>query len=250
MQESTGALIVYTSSDSVMKVAVNEKLLSADELYEICKNILEYCTHHGYNIARVMAKPFVKKSNEFVMSNKSISFTNAPGRNVISLLDSNGYETLAIGKVSEIFSDSHISKSVKTVNNLDGLMKLIDFAKFNFNGLCVVNFSDLDYYGHKRQKNAFLKCLEDFNYYLPIFLNQLRKDDLMIITSSHGNDPTINGFSHTKEKLPLIVYSPNFVQSKTIVERKSLSDIGATIIDNFEVSSGELIGDSFLDELV
>lgn len=250
MQEKTGALIVYTSSDSVLQIAANEKIIPIDELYDICEKVRNYIDENDYRIGRVIARPFIVKNNEYIRTPKRQDYVPNPSKNVLTLLDKSGYDTLAIGKIKDLFNNKNLTKSVKTTNNLDGLMKLIDFAKSDFTGLCFVNLCDFDsLYGHRRNKDGYLKSLEDLNYYLPIFLNQLKDDDLMIITSDHGNDPTYKGNSHTRENVPLLVYSKKFEKTGWLNERESYADVAATILDNFKIENTLSIGESFLNEL-
>ena len=129
------------------------------------------------------------------------------------------------------------------------MMKVIDFSKGNFNGLLFANFNDFDSeYGHRNDREGYLKALEEFNYYLPILLKNLKKKDLLIITADHGCDPTLNG-SHTKEMVPLLMYCPLFKKGKKMPHRESLSDIGATILDNFGIKNTIGIGKSIFDDL-
>lgn len=250
MQAKTGALIVYTSADSVLQIAANEKIIPVEELYDICEKVRKYTNENGYKIGRIIARPFVEKNGEYTRTPKRHDYAINPPKNALTLLDKNGYDTLAIGKIKDLFNDRNISKSVKTTNNLDGLMKLIDFAKSDFTGLCFINLNDFDtLYGHRRDKNGYLKALEDLNYYLPIFLNQLKDDDLMIITADHGNDPTFKGTDHTRENVPLLVYSRRFEKTGWLNERDTYADIAATILDNFKIENTLDLGESFLNEL-
>ena len=130
------------------------------------------------------------------------------------------------------------------------MMKLIDFAKGNFEGLLWANLNDFDsLYGHRRDREGYLKALEEFNYYLPIFLKNLKKDDLVIITADHGCDPTYKGSDHTREYVPILIYSPIFKKGKMLKDRTTLADIGATILDNFKIMNDLGIGESIFDEL-
>ena len=149
-----------------------------------------------------------------------------------------------------MFNGKNISASIKTKNNLDGLMKLIDFSKGDFEGLCFVNLNDFDSkYGHRRDKDNYLKALEEFNYYLPIFLKNLKPTDLAIFTSDHGNDPTFKGTDHTRENTPLILFSPIINNSRRIGDRTSFADVSATILENFGIENPLEYGRSFYEEI-
>lgn len=250
MHIKTGAIIVYTSADSVLQVAAHESVIPVEELYNICKKISEIVLTEKYKIGRVIARPFVGKVGDFVRTPRRKDFTVVPKENYLDLLYRNGVEVLGIGKIGDIFANKSITTSIKTSNNIDGLMKLIDVAKSNFKGFCFVNLNDFDtLYGHRRDRDGYLKALEELNYYLPIFLNRLKSTDLVIFTADHGNDPTYSGTDHTRENVPLIVYSTKMKGSGKLDNRNTLADIGATIIDNYDIDDTLNTGTSFLELL-
>ena len=250
MHIKSGALIVYTSSDSVLQVAAHEDIVPPQELYDMCKIIRDIVSDEEYKIGRVIARPFTGKVGEFVRTNKRKDFALDPPINVIDILSRNGINTITVGKIGDMFNNKNISNSIKTTNNIDVMMKLTDFAKGNFEGLLWANLNDFDsLYGHRRDREGYLKCLEEFNYYLPIFLKKLKKDDLLIITSDHGCDPTFKGHDHTREMVPILLYSPIFKKGKRIDDRSTMADIGATILDNFRLKNDLGIGESIFNVL-
>ena len=250
MHIKTGAIIVYTSSDSVLQVAAHEDIVSTEELYEICKIIRKIIDDNDYRIARVIARPFTGKVGAFVRSNKRKDFALDPPINVLDILVRNNIDTICIGKIADMFNNKSINVKIKTNDNIDTMMKLIDFAKGNFSGLLWANLNDFDsVYGHRRDREGYLKALEEFNYYLPILLKNLKKDDLIIITADHGCDPTFKGSDHTREYVPILIFSPLFKKGKKIDDRQTLADIGATILDNFNIKNELGIGTSIFDEL-
>ena len=250
MHIKTGALIVYTSSDSVLQVAAHEDIIPVQELYDICKVIRDIVSSEEYRIGRVIARPFTGKVGAFVRTNKRKDFALDPPINVIDILSRNGVETITIGKIGEMFNNKNIATSIKTSDNIDVMMKLTDFAKGKFEGLLWANLNDFDsLYGHRRDREGYLKCLEEFNYYLPIFLKNLKKDDLLIITADHGCDPTFKGHDHTREMVPILVYSPIFKKGKMLNDRSTMADIGATILDNFRLKNELGVGESIFNEL-
>lgn len=249
MHIKTGALILYTSSDSVIKVTAHESIIDPEDLFTICKIIRELTNNETYNISRVVAKPFTGKLNDFsIITSKRKDFTVDPPKNCLDLLYKNDLEVIALGKIGDLFNNRSITKSIKTFNNLDGLMKLIDVTKSDFKGLCALNLNDFDSIAHTRNKDTYYKSLEDFDNYLPIFLNKLTKDDLVIFTSDHGNDPTFHGRDHTRENLPLVIFSKRFTSTGVLYDRNTLSDVSATILDNFNITN-VLTGESILKEL-
>lgn len=250
MHIKTGAPIIYTSCDSVLQVAAHEDIIPVEELYDMCSKIREIVNDEEYKIGRVIARPFTGKVGAFTRTNKRKDYALDPPINVIDLLSRNGIQTIAMGKISDMFNHKNIATTIKTNDNIDVMMKLTDFAKGNFSGLLWANLNDFDsLYGHRRDREGYLKSLEEFNYYLPIFLKNLKKDDLLIITSDHGCDPTFKGHDHTREMVPILIYSPIFKKGKRLPHRSTLADIGATILDNFRLKNELGIGESIFNEL-
>lgn len=250
MHMSTGAIIIYTSADSVLQIAAHEDIVPIEELYDICEKVRDLTKGEDYKIARIIARPFIGKPGSFTRTSKRHDYALDPPINVLDLLDKNRVQTIAIGKISDIFNHKSISVKIKTKDNMDGIMKLIDFAKGDFSGFLFANLNDFDsLYGHRRDREGYLKALEEFNYYLPIFLKNLKKDDLLIITADHGNDPTYKGTDHTREYIPILLYSPVIKGSKRLEDRETFADIGATILDNFGIKNELGLGKSIFDDL-
>ncbi len=250
MHMKTGAIIVYTSADSVLQIAAHEDIIPVEELYKICETVRELTKGDEYKIARVIARPFVGKPGSFTRTPKRHDYALDPPKNVLDLLDKNKVQTIAIGKISDIFNNKSIAVKVRTKDNLDGIMKLIDFAKGDFEGFLFANLNDFDMlYGHRRDREGYLKALEELNYYLPTFLKNLKEDDLFILTADHGNDPTWKGTDHTREYIPIMIYSPSFKYGKRLSDRSTFADIGATVLDNFGIKNDLGIGTSIFDEI-
>lgn len=250
MHMKTGAIIVYTSADSVLQIAAHEDIIPLEKLYKICKIAREITKKSEFKVGRIIARPFVGKPGNFVRTSNRDDFALKPEYNCLDILKENNLDVIALGKIGDIFADKGIKIKIKTKNNLDGLIKLIDFSKNKFTGLCFLNLNDFDsLYGHRRNKNGYLKCLEEFNYYLPIFLKNIKKDDLIIITADHGNDPTYKGTDHTRENVPILFYSSSFKESNRLEDRKTFADISATILDNYNIKNSLKIGTSILDKL-
>lgn len=250
MHMKTGALIVYTSADSVLQVAAHEDVIPVEELYDICEKISKIVFREEYKVGRVIARPFIGKPGEFVRTPRRKDFTQVPPTNVMTCLYDKGFDVIALGKIKDIFADTGISVGLKTKNNIDGIIKLNDFARSDFNGLLFLNLNDFDSsYGHRRDREGYLKCLEELDYYLPTFLNRLRDDDLVIFTADHGNDPTYKGTDHTREYTPIIFFSKSFKYRGELATRKSFACIGATILENFGIENTLGLGESYLDKL-
>ncbi len=251
MQIKTGSIIIYTSADSVLQVAAHEDTIPLETLYKICEKISVLSSAPEFSVARVIARPFHGKVGEFIRDDsKRRDYTSDPPINVLDLLQKNNINTIGIGKIPDLFNNKGFNVSIKTKDNIDTIMKIVDFSKGNFSGLLFANLNDFDtLYGHRRDRKGFLKALEEFNYYLPIILKNLKKEDLLIITADHGNDPTFKGSDHTREDVPILIYSPIFKKSKFINDRETLADVGATILDNFRIKNDLGLGTSIFDEL-
>ena len=250
MHMKTGAIIVYTSADSVLQIAAHEDIIPVDELYKICETVRELTKGDEYKIARVIARPFVGKPGNFTRTPRRHDYALDPPINVLDLLDKNNIATIAIGKISDIFNNKSIAVKVRIRDNMDGIMKLIDFAKGDFKGLLFANLNDFDMlYGHRRDRDGYLKALEEFNYYLPILLKNLTEKDLLIITADHGNDPTYRGTDHTRENVPILIYNKKFKEGKRLKDRETFADIGATILDNFDIRNVLGLGTSIFESM-
>ena len=246
----TGAMIVYTSSDSVLQIACHEKYFGLEELYRVCKIAREICMNEKYLVGRVIARPFVGESSEtFKRTPNRHDYALSPSdKTVLDSLKENNYDVISVGKINDIFNTMGITESHKSVSNEDGMNITIDIAKRDFNGLCFVNLVDFDaLYGHRRDVLGYKKALEEFDLKLKELINVLRDDDLLIITADHGNDPTWRGTDHTREYVPLLVYGKNY-KCVNLGTRNTFADVGATISKFFNVVMPK-IGTSFLGEI-
>ncbi|HKM40775.1 MAG TPA: phosphopentomutase [Patescibacteria group bacterium] len=248
----TGNIIVYTSADSVLQIAAHEEVVPLEELYQICKIARQLTLKEQWKVGRIIARPFIGEPNNFVRtSNRKDYALNPPAKTVLDYLYEKKHETIGIGKISDIFNGVGISKSKKTEDNLDGISKIIDTIKNDqFTGFCFVNLNDFDSkYGHRRNPIGYAEELKKFDNYIPEIIENLNNDDLLIITADHGNDPTFSGSDHTRENVPVIIYSKIFNNPKQLDNLKTFADLGATIADNFNVEQPN-IGQSFLNKLL
>lgn len=246
----TGALIVYTSADSVLQIAAHEEIVPIEEQYEICKIARELTLDEKYMIGRVIARPFIGTKGNFKRTSNRHDYALKPfGRTVMNELKDAGFDCIAIGKISDIYDGEGVTKSLRTVSNMDGMDKLLDSFEMDFTGLSFVNLVDFDaLYGHRRDPLGYGKALEEFDARLPEVFEKMRNEDLLIITADHGNDPVHHGTDHTREYVPLIVYSPNMKEGKELPLRETFADIGASAAENFNVNT-PLFGKSFLRDL-
>ena len=247
-QTRDGSLIVYTSADSVLQIAANKSCVPLEELYRDCEIAREITMKKEWRVGRVIARPFVgtDKTN-FKRTSERRDYALAPeGRTSLDDLLDNAKEVIAIGKIDDIFAGRGMNESMHIDSNHDGMMKTLDVVKNrDFEGLCFVNLADFDVlYGHRRNPKGYAECLEEFDRDLALILEAMRDDDLLMITADHGNDPTWYGTDHTRERVPLISYSPSYQNGRMIEEKDTFGCIGKTILENFSIKPSEnQIGD-------
>jgi phosphopentomutase len=246
----TGALIVYTSADSVLQIAAHEEIVSIEELYKICNIARELTLDEKYMVGRIIARPFLGHHGAWKRTSNRHDYALKPfGRTVMNELKDSGFDSIAIGKISDIYDGEGITKSLRTVSNMDGMDKLLETIEMDFTGLSFLNLVDFDaLFGHRRDPIGYGKALEEYDARMPEVLEKLTSGDLLIITADHGNDPVHPGTDHTREYVPLIVYEKDAKQVFDLGIRSTFADIGATIADNFNVEMPEF-GTSFLEEI-
>ncbi|MDP1421642.1 phosphopentomutase [Peribacillus simplex] len=251
----TGALIVYTSADSVLQIAAHEDIVPIEELYKICEIAREVTMADEFKVGRVIARPFTGEPGNFKRTPNRHDYALKPfNRTVMDELKDSGYDVLAIGKISDIFDGEGVTESLRTVSNMDGMDKLIQTVEQDFKGLSFLNLVDFDaLYGHRRDPEGYGKALEEFDARMPEVLDKLKEDDLLIITADHGNDPVHEGTDHTREYVPLLVYSKRFTEGAELPIRDTFADIGATVAANFDVKmpafGKNILGDLNLGEI-
>ncbi|MEJ8766367.1 phosphopentomutase [Oceanobacillus sp. HCA-5259] len=246
----TGALIVYTSADSVLQIAAHEDIVPLEELYEICEYAREVLNDPEYMVGRVIARPFIGEPGSFERTANRHDYALKPfGRTVMSELKDANYDVIAIGKISDIFDGEGVTESLRTISNMDGMDKLLETMDMDFTGLSFLNLVDFDAkYGHRRNPQGYGEALEEYDARLPEVFEKLREDDLLIITADHGNDPVHHGTDHTREYVPLLVHHKGIAVGKELPLRKTFADLGETVADNFQVTSPKF-GQSFLNEI-
>lgn len=243
----TGALIVYTSADPVLQIAAHEDVISIEEQYRICEIARELTLAPEYLVGRIIARPFIGTPGNFTRTTNRHDYALKPfERTVMNELKDENYDVIAIGKISDIYNGEGITDSVRTTGNMDGVDKLLEVMKRDFNGLSFLNLVDFDaLYGHRRDPIGYGKALEEFDVRLDEILGSLKENDLLIITADHGNDPVHAGTDHTREYVPLLAYSPSFKSGGSMPINETFADIGATIAQNFNVKLPKF-GQSFL----
>ena len=245
----TGALIVYTSADSVFQIAANEAIVSDDELYRYCKIARKILTGK-YGVGRVIARPFEgKTAADFVRTPRRHDFSLEPPRDtMLDVLQKNGKKTIAIGKIYDIFAHRGIDEHYFTENNTQGIAKTLEIAKTDFDGLCYTNLVDCDMlYGHRRDIDGYAKAISEFDDCLPRLAGDLRDDDFLIITADHGCDPGFKGTDHTREYVPLLIYSKS-IKGKNLGTIDGFGAVADTVLSMFDIKS-TLDGKHILDEI-
>ena len=248
-QLKDGSLIVYTSSDSVLQIAANTSIISLDELYKDCQIAREVCNRPEYKLGRIIARPYIGRdpSNFKRTSDRCDYALKPPYKTMLDQLKDNGYMTSCVGKIANIFDQQGVSKTVHTVSDEDGMNITTKYVQEDdFTGLCFVNLVEFDSeYGHRRDPIGYGNHIQDFDKWLNRLMSYLKEDDLLLISADHGNDPTWIGTDHTKERVPLFIYSKLIKDGRQIQQRQSFGDIGATILDNFYIEKEDnLIGES------
>lgn len=238
----TGDIIVYTSADSVFQIAAHEEVVPLETLYEYCRIARKMLT--GDNaVGRVIARPFVGKSPDYVRTANRRDFSLEPtGKTVLDAIVENGKTVYAIGKISDIFAGRGISEKVVTHSNKEGMAATLDAVKKDFEGLCFVNLVDFDMlYGHRQDVDGYAAAYAEFDGWLPSFVSEMKDGDVLMVTADHGCDPGDDHTDHTREYIPLIVYGKN-VSSGNIGIRQTFADIAASVAEYLEIpysSSGK-----------
>ena len=247
---ATGHMIVYTSADSVLQICGNEETFGLEELYRCCEIARELSMKEEWRVGRVIARPYIgKKKGEFERtSNRHDYALKPPMKTALDVLKDHGLDVISVGKIKDIFDGEGITEAYKSKSSVHGMEQTIDIAKKDFHGLCFVNLVDFDAkWGHRRNPEGYAKELEMFDEKLKILLENLKDDDLLIITADHGNDPTYTGTDHTREKVPFLAYGKAMEGNGMLPEQDTFAVIGATIVDNFGLHMPEnTIGTSLL----
>lgn len=247
----TGSFIVYTSADSTFQIAAHEDVVSVEELYRACEIASEIVQTPKYNVARIIARPFIGGRDDFTRTANRHDYAQTPTEHLVTeKLQEAGLDCISIGKISDIFTGKGITEAFKSKSNDDGMKLTIEQLKRDdIEGLIFTNLVDFDTLGgHPRNVELYRDLLETFDSQLPAVFAQMKEDDLLIITADHGNDPTYVGNDHTREYVPLLCYSPSMVGSE-IPTRSTFEDLGETICANFGLESTNE-GTSFLENLL
>lgn len=248
-QINYGALLVYTKANSDLRIAAHEDIIPAGLLYEYCEKIRAITIREDWRVGRVIARPFTGTPGHFKF-NKSARrdySVKPPERSVLDTLNDNKYNVIAIGKSNYIFDGQGINKQIKSSSNMETINKLTDIMDKSFTGLCIADLSEFDNASGKKSIDNIVKGIEELDVEIPMMLNKLTTDDLLILTFDLGHE-SIAQNSEAQETAQVILYSRNFKEPKALKPFETLADIGATIADNFNVQQ-PTIGNSILDKL-
>ena len=250
-QLETGAMIIYTSADSVLQLAANEEIIPLEELYDICAYARKITIENPeWQVGRIIARPFVGQTKDtFKRTANRHDYALKPfDRTVLNFLQDANFKVISVGKIFDIFDGYGIDESHKTKSNHEGMEITIDLLNQDFTGLCFTNLVDFDaLYGHRRDLDGYHMAIEEFDKQLGEFMSKMNDDDLLMVVADHGNDPIHHGTDHTRENVPLIVYHKN-IKGKVLPDKISFATVGCTISDNFKVETPS-IGKSILEEI-
>ena len=245
----TGSPIVYTSADSVFQVAAHEEIIPIWEQYKICE-IARDIMRGPHEVGRVIARPFIGTPGNFTRTSNRHDYAVPPPKGMLlDLLDDRKIPVYSVGKIFDVFLGRGIRDHVKTKNNADGMAQTLEALSLAPTGLIFVNLVDFDQnFGHRNDVEGYARALEDFDSWLPGFLDRMNPDDLLIMTADHGCDPTTPSTDHSREYTPLLTYGRKARAGIDLGTRGSLSDIGQTVAENFSVQISK--GSSFLKQLL
>lgn len=245
----TGDLIVYTSADSVFQIAAHEDVVPVDTLYEYCKIAREILTGE-HSVGRVIARPFIGEEGSFIRTSNRHDFSLMPPKDtMLDFIKNKGLDTIAVGKIYDIFAGKGISEHVYTKGNTDGMAKTLDYAKKEFNGLCFINLVDFDMlYGHRNNIDGYAAALTEFDKWLDEFLPLLNEDDVLMITADHGCDPGYTcSTDHSREYIPFLAYGKH-IKPINLSTMNGFCNIGKTICEYLGCENN-ISGESFLGDI-
>ena len=228
----TGALIVYTSADSVFQIAAHEDVVPVETLYEYCR-IARQQLQGEHGVGRVIARPFIGAPGSFTRTERRHDFSLEPtGTTMLDILKEEGYDVLSVGKIIDIFAERGITDFIRTSGNPDGIEKTISWMDRDFHGLLFVNLVDTDMiYGHRNDVEGYAKALTYFDEQLPRILSKMREEDILMITADHGCDPSTPSTDHSREDVPLLMYGKNVTPGRNFGTLPGFDHVAATVLD-------------------
>jgi len=244
-----GALIVYTSADSVLQIAAHEEKIPLEDLYKYCR-IAREIMQGKHGAGRIIARPFIGKAGSFTRTGNRHDYSlEPPSPTMLDILLEAGLDVIGVGKIEDIFAGKGVSESHPVKSNNEGMEKLSELARRDFRGLCFANLVDFDMlYGHRNDVDGYANALTEFDIWFGGFLPKLRDGDLLMLTADHGCDPSTPSTDHSREYVPLLIYSPNIKKGVDLGTRASFADIAATAQKIFKIPQ-QTQGLSFLKQI-
>ncbi|MFV8413965.1 MULTISPECIES: phosphopentomutase [unclassified Mycoplasma] len=252
-QKENGGIIVYTSMDSVLQIAAHEEWVGLDNLYRYAKAAREICSSRPeWNVGRIIARPFVGDNGEYTRTFNRHDYANKPREMILNELQAKGVEVISVGKINDIFVGQGITKHYPSGSDAKGLDITIELAEQDGeNQFIFTNLVQFDsHYGHRRDVHGYAQNISDLDVKLGKLINAMREDDLLIMTSDHGNDPLYPGFNHTREFLPATIYSKSFKSPRVLPNFTGLGTLGNIVARNFGADIITETGDDVFEELV
>lgn len=246
----TGALIVYTSADSVFQIAAHEDVVPIADLYRYCEIARELLTGE-HAVGRVIARPFTGEHPYARTPRRHDYSLIPPAKTIADVLQERGFATISVGKIFDIFAGKGFSESNPTPNNAGGMAKTDEIAARDFTGLCFTNLVDFDMvFGHRNNIAGYAQALTEFDAWLGGFVERMGEDDICIITADHGCDPATPSTDHSREHTPMLIFGKSIREGVDLGTRASFADIGATILESFGITDGGIAGESFYSAVV
>ena len=245
----TGALIVYTSADSVFQIAAHEDIVPVSELYRYCEIARELLTGE-HAVGRVIARPFTGE-HPYARTPRRHDYSLIPPQNTIAdVLQERGFDTISVGKIFDIFAGKGFSESNPTPNNAGGMAMTDEIAARDFKGLCFTNLVDFDMvFGHRNNIAGYAQALTEFDAWLGGFMERMGEDDICIITADHGCDPATPSTDHSREHTPMLIFGKSIREGVDLGTRATFADIGATVLEALGITDGGIAGESFYSQV-
>jgi phosphopentomutase len=246
----TGYPIIYTSADSVFQIAAHEDVIPVKELYRYCEIAREMLVG-DWQVGRVIARPFTGESGHYARTSNRKDYSLDPfNKTILDYVKEDGQNVMCVGKIEDVFNKIGVTHAVHTKNNLEGVEETLNYMKQDLPGLIWSNLVDFDSkFGHRNDYKGYYNAIREFDEKLPAIMENLKDDDILIITADHGCDPTTASTDHSREYIPILVYGKHIKPGSTLGVRKTFSDIGKTVLDYLEIEN-ELYGESFLKDIL
>ncbi|EFF41757.1 phosphopentomutase [Mycoplasmopsis alligatoris] len=252
-EKANGSIIVYTSMDSVLQICAHEEWTGLDNLYRYAKEARRICSSRPeWNVGRIIARPYLGDNGKYTRTFNRHDYANQPREMILNSLQKIGVEVISVGKINDIFVGQGISKHYASGSDEKGMDVTIDLAMQDTkNQFVFTNLVEFDsHYGHRRNVHGYAKNIANLDVKLGKLINALKEDDLLIMTSDHGNDPLYPGFNHTREFLPATIFSKSFTKPKVLENFNGLGTLGNIIAKNFGAELVSETGDDVFEKLV